>query len=242
MKRLAAIAIGFGALVFAGAAFSYSHVIWLSTIEYSDFNNISGNIYIDPKLEKPEYEQTLVLLNESKERIRYKYGDFTAMPVIVITGTSDNSRKFGLGVFPAKAFAAPWEQYIVINHQALDIDLLAHELMHAQMREILGYWAYQTKIPTWFDEGIAMQVDLRERYKVDYKLFTQRELNRAKTLTSPGKFWTISKEQDIENYRAAKAAVQKLLAEYSPKELYSMLLRIRQGEKFGSVFTPKTRS
>ena len=242
MKKLAIIVTGIAALVFAGTTFAYSHVFWLSTIEYSDFNNISNNIYIDPQLEKSEYEKIITLLSKSKARIISKYGSFTAMPVIVITGTKDNAKKYGLGAFPGKAFAAPWEEYIVINHQAHDVNLVAHELMHAQVREILGYWAYQIKIPTWFDEGVAMQVDHRESYKVDYKLFSQQEMNRVKTLNSPAKFWTNSKEQDIKNYRTAKAAVQKMLAQYPPNTLYTMLLKIRQGGEFSSIFSSKIKA
>ncbi len=237
MKKLATIGIGVAALVFAGTAFAYSHVFWLSTIEYSDFNEVSGNIYIDPKLEKDDYGNILDLLDKSKERIRIKYGAFTAMPVIVITETKKNAKKYGLGNFPGKAFAAPWNEYVVINNQAIDADLLAHELMHAQMREVLGYWAYQTKIPTWFDEGVAMQVDYRGRYKVDYKLFSKQEIDRVKKLGSPATFWTSSKEQDIENYRAAKAAVQQTLTIYPPKKLYTMLSKVRQGAEFSNVFS-----
>ena len=230
MRKLTLIGVGLSALLFASTVFAYSHVLFLSTIKYSDFNNVSGNIYIDPKIEKIEYERILSLLDKAKSRITNKFGAFTALPVIVITGTPENSNKYGLGTFPGKAFAAPWQEYVVINYQSHDVNLIAHELMHAQLREILGYWVYQTKIPTWFDEGIAMQVDFREQYNVDYQSFSQQELNRVKTLDKPSKFWTSSKEQDIKNYRTAKATVQEMLSKHSPKELYSKLLRMRQGK------------
>lgn len=237
MKKLLLIVIGFVALVFTGSVFTYPHVFFLSTIEHSDFNNISKNIYIDPDFKKSEYESVLSLLDKSKARIINEYGAFTARPVVVITRTPENAKKYGLGTFPGKAFAVPWEQYIVVNHQSNDIDLLTHELMHAQMREILGYWAYQTKIPTWFDEGVAMQVDHRDHYKVDYESFSQEELKRVKNLDTPSKFWTNSKEENLKNYRAAKAAVQQILTVVPPEELYAMLSRIRQGEQFNSVLS-----
>lgn len=240
MKKLVLIGIGLAALVFTGTALAYSHVLFLLTLEYSDFNNVSKNIYIDPALEKNEYDNILTLLDKSKAIITNKYGAFTAMPVIVITGTQENAKKYGLGTFPGKAFAAPWEEYVVINHEVHDINLLAHELMHAQVRDTLGYWAYQTRIPTWFDEGVAMQVDHRDHYQIDYKSFSKVEINRVKSLNSPSKFWTSSKEKDVKNYRAAKAAVQQMLAKHPPKTLYSMLSRIRQGEKFNKVFNVKT--
>ncbi len=236
MKKLARIVTGITILIFASTSFAYSHVFWLSTIKYSDFNNISKKLYVDPALKKSEYKAILDLIYEAKERIRNKYGSFGASPVIVITATAKNARKYGLGVFPAKAFALPWEEYVVVSNQTHSLDLLSHELMHAQMREVLGYWRYR-KIPTWFDEGVAMQVDYRERYKVEYKSFSPQEMDRVKKLDSPALFWTDSKEQDIKNYRAAKAAVQEILSIYSSKSLYSLLLKIRKGEKFISLFS-----
>ncbi len=242
MKKLTIIGVGFVVLVFAGAAFAYPHVFFLSTIKHSNFNSASQNIYIDPNIGESEHKNILALLDNSKERIINKYGEFTATPVIVVTGTLENAKKYGLEAFPGRAFAAPWEQYVVINYQTHDINLLAHELMHAQVRKVLGYWAYLTKIPTWFDEGVAMQVDFRERYQVDYKSFSQEEISRVKTLSSPTTFWTNSREQNLKNYRAAKAAVQKMLSIYQPEKLYPMLLRIKQGENFNNVFNLTTKS
>ena len=86
-----------------------------------------------------------------------------------------------------------------------------------------------------------MQVDYRDHYKIDYKLFDQREIERVKTLDSPSKFWTSSKEQNVKNYRGAKAAVQEIWSIYSQKTLYSMLLRVRQGEEFKTVFCTSTK-
>ncbi len=236
MHKSTVIVISLATLILVTITYAHTHIFWLLTIKYSDFNSIDKKIYMDPSLDESEHTEILDLLNQSKKRIIEKYGSFSATPTIVITGTTKTSRQYGLGVFPGKAFTTPWEGYIVLNHQTIDINLLAHELMHTQMRDVLGYWAYQTKIPTWFDEGVAMQVDDRSHYTVDYKLFDQQEIERVKTLNSPAQFWTNTQEQDIKNYRAAKAAVQEIWHIYSPKTLYSMLLRVRQGESFRNVF------
>jgi hypothetical protein len=236
MRKILIIFALLASLLFAGAAFAYSHVLWLTAIDDSDFIKLSENIFIDPALEKLEREQVLSAISEGKERISKTFGSYTAFPMIVITGTTKNAKRYGLGAFPAKAFAAPWNQYVVLNYQNENIDLIAHELMHAQLREIVGYWIYQTGIPTWFDEGVAMQVDFRARYEIDIPSFPQEEIVRVKKLTSPAKFWTDSKEKDINNYLAAKAAVHQVLTKASDKSLYSMLLKVNQGYSFHEVF------
>lgn len=236
MRKTSIIGFVLATLLFSGATYAYSHVFWLATIGSSSFIKKSEHIFIDPELEEVEYQRALLAINEGKERIRRTFGSYKATPVIVITGTSENAQKYGLGAFPAKAYAAPWNEYVVVNYQAENVDLIAHELMHAQMRETLGYWAYQTGIPTWFDEGVAMQVDLRDRYEIDPVSFPSEEIERVKSLSKPSKFWTDSKEQDINNYRAAKAAVYQMLEKYPPNSLYSMLLNIRQGQEFSDVF------
>lgn len=236
MRKVSIIVTLLISLLFAGVAFSYSHALWLAAINDSEFINLSENIFIDPALEELDRQQVLSAISEGKERISKAFGSYTATPVIVITGTTKNAKRYGLGGFSAKAFAAPWNQYVVVDYKIENIDLIAHELMHAQLREVIGYWNYQTRIPTWFDEGVAMQVDFRDRYEIDTLSFPQEEIERVKTLTSPSKFWTDSREEDINNYLAAKAAVHQILAKSQEKSLYSMLLKVSQGHSFYEVF------
>ncbi|HFD32904.1 MAG TPA: hypothetical protein ENJ28_09405, partial [Gammaproteobacteria bacterium] len=59
MRKLSIIGIGLAALIFTGTAVAYTHVFWLSTIEYSDFNNVSEKIYIDPNIDREEYKGVL---------------------------------------------------------------------------------------------------------------------------------------------------------------------------------------
>lgn len=238
MRKSSIIATILVVLLFSGATVTYSHIFWLTNIEHSDFTKLSGKIFIDPELNESDYQKVLSAINRGKERIKNTFGSYTATPLIVITGSSRSARKYGLDNFPAKAFAAPWSEYVVINYkaEAEAVDLIAHELMHALLREIVGYWSYQTEIPTWFDEGVAMQVDLRDRYNIDPSSFPDEEIERVKSLASSSEFWTDSEEQDTNNYRAAKAAVHQFLDKYSEKLFYSMLLSIRQGQKFSEVF------
>ena len=70
MKKLVLIGIGLAALVFTGTALAYSHVLFLLTLEYSDFNNVSKNIYIDPALEKMSMTIFLLCLINQKQSLQ----------------------------------------------------------------------------------------------------------------------------------------------------------------------------
>jgi len=55
--------------------------------------------------------------------------------------------------------------YIVVSPEYLNVDILAHELTHAEVhaRVFTGRLWDWLSIPTWFDEGIALQNDYLEK-------------------------------------------------------------------------------
>ncbi len=48
-----------------------------------------------------------------------------------------------------------------------DINILSHEISHTVLYRKIGWYRLHFKIPTWFDEGLAMQVDDRDYYSID---------------------------------------------------------------------------
>ena len=207
----------------------------LTTIESSDFTSLPGKIYVDPAIEEEQQKKMLVALEKTKKRIANLIGRYSATPIIIFVATDENIKKYGVEVFPGKTYIAPWETYVVVSTKIQSVDLLAHELMHAQISSLVGYWAYMTELPAWFDEGLAMQLDNRQRYDIENIEFSSQEILRIKSIESPSKFRTSSKEQDIKNYRAAKAAVKNLLEKIETPELINRLEKMKQGVEFSRV-------
>lgn len=209
----------------------------LSLIKYSNFKSLPGNIYVDPSLTEDEYRKVLFQVEKAKDRINKKYGTITVDPVVIIVGNKKNASKYGIEVFPGTAYITPWEIYLVLNQQKInDSNVIAHELMHGQVADLTGYWFFVTKLPTWLSEGIAMQVDYREQYIIDYETFDFSEVARIKKVESNSDFWTNSKEDDIRNYRAAKVAVHEIFAEVESRELYKKLEAFGNGSNFDELF------
>jgi len=53
---------------------------------------------------------------------------------------------------------------VMIGPNGQNVDVVAHEMAHAELFLRVGWLARWLQIPTWFDEGVAMQVDYRSRY------------------------------------------------------------------------------
>ncbi|MGB1090698.1 MAG: hypothetical protein ACPGYX_01140 [Oceanobacter sp.] len=214
--------------------------VYQASIEHSDFVLISPNTYADPALSEQQTSQVLELIQQAKRRIENRFGPLTVKPVIIITGTSENAAKYGLGVFPGTAFIAPWNISLVLDQTQIDSpDVIAHELMHAQVAHMLGYRKFMLELPTWLSEGIAMQVDEREQYEIDFEQFDPQEIARIKQVESNADFWTDSKEGDIRNYRAAKAAVHQILqseSDLTGLSLYERLALVQKGASFAEMF------
>jgi hypothetical protein len=159
-----------------------------------------------------------------------------ARPVTIIPANASEGRKFGLTDVPGTAFISMTGTHVMLNMEQFSLDVTSHELMHAELAERLGYWASITRLPTWFDEGVALQLDRRSQYLIDCAAVGQDEMRRVKSLDNPGTFWSADKDQNIRNYQAAKCAVAELLGRRPPKLLYPALSRLRQGEHFADVF------
>ncbi|MHA7683936.1 hypothetical protein [Cupriavidus sp. PET2-C1] len=205
-------------------------------VSWSDYTKIEDNVYVDPTLSGVELQRALSGLQMARDRITELYGTPIAEPVTIIAASAEEATKFGVTDVPGTAFVSLTGTHVVLNMERFSLDVTAHELMHAELAERLGYWTRARKLPTWFDEGAALQVDRRPQYLNDCTIIGQGEIHRVKSLEWPQDFWSADKDQNIRNYQAAKCAVAELLEKHPPKWLYSALSRLRQGDSFAEVF------
>ena len=218
--------------------YNYSRVFWCATVKFTNFNEVDNNIFIENILDKGESERLITLIKQAKSRITNKYGDMASNPWIIVVDSQYNPKKYGL--MPdrqaVRAYIPPWGKYLVISSKTHDVNLIAHEYFHIEISERLGYLLFKTKLPVWLDEGLAMQVDDRERYRIDNYSIETTEIHRVKTLNRSSDFFTGNNEQIINNMRAAKAAVHNMLSKHSGDSLYELFSRVRKGEDISDVF------
>ncbi len=221
----------------------HSSIIKRMSVQFSDFILISKNIYVDPQMKKTEYENIVSLVHKAKQRIIDKFGAFSSSPIIIFTNSSKMAKEYGTNDF-GSAIRVPWNQYVVFGPKGQNIDIVAHELLHAEIGDRLGYITTQFKLPVWIDEGIGMQVDYRKKYLININSISQNEIDRVTStgtsqIINANPFWSGGKEQVIRNYQISKTLVTKILAQDLNQSLYEMLDKVKKLEKFEDVFSLK---
>lgn len=205
----------------------------LATIKHSQFKQLSQDIYISPDMNDQEAQQIQQLIAQAKAKVIAKYGDYQATPHFIVTSNKAESDQFHLGDVPATAYFLPWDAngYIVLGATTRDVNVIAHEMVHAEVADRLGGYSKRSLIPVWFDEGVALQVDEREQYMNLSSVVSAQDMQEVQKLHTPKQFWTQDKAQNIKNYQAAKQITTQLLDKMD-MPLFEMLEKIKQGEDF----------
>jgi len=223
-------------VVFSVSACAYSNTARSTMIRFSDFREIQPKLYVSPNIDPRQNQEIITLISDARSRITKRFGVPISAPTIIISEGQKEQKEFKLYGAPGKLLIAPWGNYMILSNKLKSLDVAAHELVHAEIAERLGYLTRMRKMPTWLDEGIALQVDHRPRY-LQLQNISQTEFNRVISLSSPKLFWTQDPEQNIINYQRAKKAVEDtILPVIERKGLYRLLEEIKAGESIENFF------
>ena len=100
------------------------------------------------------------LIEKAKKRLIPLFGSISSAPLINCQGQTENPP-----IAPGYVNFAPFlPEIITLNFHGRSEDVIAHEYAHAELSTRLGFFPRLLHIPIWFDEGLAMQVDLRSDY------------------------------------------------------------------------------
>ncbi len=223
--------------ILLSTTFVYANFIRCAMINFSNFKKIEKNLYVENTFKDSEHKHIQSLITDAKVRIADKFGKLSSNPTIIIAKNPDTTLKYSTNLY-ANTYTSPWGNYVIIGSKGHSVDVIAHELLHAEVSKRLGYFTKLFQFPVWLDEGIGMQVDYRKRYNISS--ISDSEIIRVQTLNSVSSFWTNSKKQTIKNYQGAKYVVYKILAQYPEKELFSLLLKVKNGENIKDIFSLKT--
>ena len=217
----------------------YSNTARSTMIGFSEFREIEPKLYVSPNIDPSQNKEIVTLIFDARSRIAKRFGAPISKPTIIISEGQKEQKQFKLYGAPGKLLIAPWGNYLILSNKLKSLDVAAHELVHAEIAERLGYLARMRKIPTWLDEGIALQVDHRPKYS-QLKHINQTEIDRVMSLSSPKLFWSQELEQNIINYQSAKVAVEEyVLPAIESKGLYRILEEIKAGESVESYIEGK---
>lgn len=179
-----------------------------------------------------EQQRYLQFVADARRRIEATFGKAEAKPVVAFLGRSDRIGPFELNAFGSTQFIGS-RACVMIGSNGRNVDVVAHELMHAELGHRVGHLKYLLEVPTWFDEGLAMQVDHRRRYSLSAQ---QAEgARRVRSLTTASGFFVADDQALTHNYASAKHEVSAWLSQVGTGTLYLRLDRLRSGASFAEI-------
>jgi hypothetical protein len=223
----AILGLGVAALVFA-----LPGPTGCALVGFSGLDSLSDGTLVERGSSAAERLAVLEFQRQARTRIEDFFGAPRARPVVVFLRDTKAFWPLRFNDYASSHFLGS-RACVVVGPNGTNVDVVAHELMHAELFERIGYWRRFTQIPMWFDEGVAMQVDLRPRYSVIEQSWGGTGFVRE--LTTYRQFFRGGEEQMRRHYAAAKAEVTQWLSTIGPRGLFDRFKRIRDGESFHAV-------
>ena len=121
-------------------------------------------------------------------------------------------------------FAPGLPAVILLNADGQNVDVMAHEWAHAETAARVGVLHRTYQMPTWLDEGLAMQVDLRPSYNLQALQRLVQQAGRVPRLTqisSPRTFFQAGGNGRL-HYAYSRCVVADMLRTHSVLDLLQM--------------------
>jgi len=176
------------------------------------------------------------LIQEARDRIENKFGPMKSKPTVIFFNKQDYFWPVTLNEYGSASFLG-YKSCVMIGPKGKSIDVTAHELMHVEIEHRLGYWRRWLELPIWFDEGLAMQVDYRERYNLP----KGTETSYVRQLYTVSDFNVSDNELLKNHYASAKSEIALWISKVGTGLVYDYLNSIKEGRSFESVWLSSQR-
>lgn len=196
--------LGVTAIAYAGYALPGETACAL--VKFAELEPLPNGTLVEQSSSAAERTTFIELESQARERIKETFSAPRAQPIVVVFRDSQTFWPLKLNTYASAAFVGS-RVCVFIGPQGQNIDVVAHELMHAELANRVGHWRRNFDIPAWFDEGVAMQVDLRARYNWSNQQGKSNDSGYVRQFDSQGQFNDADDKQLTRNYAAAKAEV-----------------------------------
>lgn len=214
--------------VLAGA-FLQRHTLACQLLPVLNYQQIDNQVFLGADISSERAEDIWGLITSASERIEMVYGAPASKPRMLVTSNSKLASKWGANA-TASMHRMPWRSCIVIGPDGQNVDVIAHEWLHAEIQDRVGFFRFLSEIPVWFDEGSALTLDYRAPFLPDNIDLSNTEVQSVKRLVKGRNFFSGDVRR---NYQAARLAVEPLIV---AERFFDDLGRVSLGESFESVF------
>jgi len=206
---------------------------------FLDFHELDkeGRVYFEEGFSNQEKSEIKGLVSQAEERVAGFWGEKHTNPKFVFCKSRKVYHKFGSPYATPASAVMHFGAYVVVYIDGINLDVISHELAHTELFERIGLINRSLKIPVWFDEGLAMQVDYRSYYSLDtLKVLSDgfKNLPDVKSMKAYSEFGAGSRDEVMMNYRTSKYEIAKW---YSKETLDSFIEKINMGASFEEAYS-----
>ena len=235
-RRNIFLVIGIVLFLMAAAVYFFQFNLYgyLMTVPYNSvFTEIADHVYIN-RNNAWDHQEILALVEQAKGRVGAFFGDlrFLDETIIIICDDKQLIQKLGADHATVTISFPSEKHYICVSDEYLELDILAHEITHAELYARLTAKA-QGKIPTWFDEGLALQNDYRERYSEEqWAAQTGNGTNviALEDMDTPSEFYAGEVEDRRFRYLNAKHELDVWIAAHGQQGLLELIENLNNNE------------
>ena len=227
-------------LICAGIFVQFTPMGYRMTVPYRNFEKIEGNVYIDNTFSGDKNE-VIDIIDKAKARVLDFWGELKSSPVIIISDNTNTTKKLGGDHDTTLLVFRGAHCYISISDEYLNVDIVAHEITHAEFYERLysGMIWPKALVPTWFDEGVATQNDYREQYSEEtWHEKTDSGINviPLEQMDTASKFYAGDVEEKRFRYMISRHEVKNWIERNGMDGLLSLTKKVNQGENFHTLY------
>ena len=220
--------------------FQFNRYGYLMTVPYrTAFTEIADHIYINQN-NAGDHQAMLDLIEQAKERDRAFFGElcFLDETIIILCDDEELIRKLGHDHETVTFFIPVKKHYICVSAEYLELDILAHEITHAELYTRLSAQAFH-RLPTWFDEGLATQNDYRERYSEE-QWIAQTDYGKnavaLEDMDTPAEFYAGEAADRRFRYLNAKHELSVWIAAHGQRGLLELFDQLNGGADFDTAY------
>jgi hypothetical protein len=205
---------------------------------FVSFSNLEKkqNVYYSQTTNAIQLENLFRLKKVAEDKVKSFWRENALLDYTLIYCNSEKDyNKYGTPNTPATT-QRKLGAYVVLSNEGVDEQIIAHEITHTILYNNIGWFKTITKIPTWFEEGLAMQVDDREKYSIgslQTKINNGFVLPNLSTIAKPAQFYSGDDDAITLHYFTAKFAMHQWLQTHS---LTLFIQKMKNGEGFEKAY------
>jgi hypothetical protein len=215
MRKISLLLAIIGFISVLGLIIKFGFLFNRCEILNSNIIKIRPGIYVSAKLNCTTVHELSEQVDEALARNRIFWGRYPKdLHLIFCSDIQECERYSGLKRCGTSTQFTPFGTYITISPEGRNVDVISHEISHSILEEEIGYFSI-LRIPTWINEGIAMQVDNREDFTFpDLEKNYKPDARKFSEISTPKSFYAANNEILKLNYAISKYQVLCMIKNY----------------------------